>query len=378
MDTLEQFFRFAGLSQLVVLAIVLLKGHRDKTSAVLIALWALSGACHLAVVPAARDWHWEAWSYVFLIGSLAWPVLFWLVAKALFHDGFQLRWHHLGVLVVVLVVSLVGGAAAFRTGFSAILLSPDDIVVPQMVAMAFQILAVVVVLNGWRDDLVESRRYLRLVLIVVSGCYAIVAGSAVFVLLSLQATVNAQHLDTIHAGIIFLLCLSASVGLFSVHTEFIAAKDVRPPTTEAPPRDLSPIGGELKRLMHEEHAYCETGLTIGRLAEKLCEKEYKLRRVINGEFGYRNFNDFLNQHRIAEAARRLVAPETRQLPVLTIALDVGYSSLGPFNRAFKELLMMTPTEYRGSSESGSGAAPVSDRCTNQLTGSKETGSRRSV
>ena len=82
--------------------------------------------------------------------------------------------------------------------------------------------------------------------------------------------------------------------------------------------------------------YGEHGLTITRLAEMLHIKEYKLRRIINGEFGYRNFNDFLNQHRVAEAARRLIAPETRRLPVLTIALDVGYSSLGPFNRAFKQ------------------------------------------
>ena len=113
---------------------------------------------------------------------------------------------------------------------------------------------------------------------------------------------------------------------------------------------------------HNEHVYCEHGLSIGSLAEMLAQKEYKLRRVINGEFGYRNFNDFLNQHRITEAARRLVAPETRRLPILTIAIDVGYSSLGPFNRAFKELLRMTPTQYRASSALGAGVASVSDQC----------------
>jgi len=32
--------------------------------------------------------------------------------------------------------------------------------------------------------------------------------------------------------------------------------------------------------------------------------------------------------------------------VLTIALDLGYGSLGPFNRAFKEMTGMTPTAYR--------------------------------
>jgi AraC-like DNA-binding protein len=32
--------------------------------------------------------------------------------------------------------------------------------------------------------------------------------------------------------------------------------------------------------------------------------------------------------------------------VLTIALEVGYGSIGPFNRAFKERFGVTPTAYR--------------------------------
>ena len=102
--------------------------------------------------------------------------------------------------------------------------------------------------------------------------------------------------------------------------------------------------------MEEEKVYCEHGLTIGALATMLGEKEYRLRRIINGESGYRNFNDFLNHYRVGEAANRLVAPDSRRLPVLTIALDVGYSSIGPFNRAFKQKLGMTPTEYRASTK----------------------------
>jgi AraC-like DNA-binding protein len=34
------------------------------------------------------------------------------------------------------------------------------------------------------------------------------------------------------------------------------------------------------------------------------------------------------------------------LPVLTIALDLGFGSIGPFNRAFKDATGMTPTEFR--------------------------------
>jgi AraC-like DNA-binding protein len=36
------------------------------------------------------------------------------------------------------------------------------------------------------------------------------------------------------------------------------------------------------------------------------------------------------------------------LPILTIALDSGYGSIGPFNRAFRQRYGMTPTEYRAA------------------------------
>jgi AraC-like DNA-binding protein len=34
------------------------------------------------------------------------------------------------------------------------------------------------------------------------------------------------------------------------------------------------------------------------------------------------------------------------VPILTIALDAGFQSLGPFNRAFKSQAGMTPSEFR--------------------------------
>ncbi len=34
------------------------------------------------------------------------------------------------------------------------------------------------------------------------------------------------------------------------------------------------------------------------------------------------------------------------MPVLTIAMDAGFQSLGPFNRAFKADTGLTPSEYR--------------------------------
>jgi AraC-like DNA-binding protein len=66
---------------------------------------------------------------------------------------------------------------------------------------------------------------------------------------------------------------------------------------------------------------------------------------------YRNFNQFLNQYRIEEAARRLQDPHEQHIPISSIALDVGYASLSSFNKAFKDTYQVTPSVYRsGQSE----------------------------
>ena len=222
MDTLELFFRFAGISQLVVLAVVLIKGHRDKISALLIAAWALSGACHLIVVPAIRDWHWATVSYLFMIGSVSWPVLFWLVSKSLFQDNFKLLWRHLVVLVLVVFASLVSGGLAFGSGFSAILMDPAEIIVLQILAVAFVALALAVTLKDWRNDLVESRRRVRFVLFVATGLYALIMGLAVFIFLSMPTLMSVRVLDTSHAGVICALCFCVSIAWYSVHTQSVA------------------------------------------------------------------------------------------------------------------------------------------------------------
>ena len=80
--------------------------------------------------------------------------------------------------------------------------------------------------------------------------------------------------------------------------------------------------------------------------KRLGTQEYKLRRLINQDLGHRNFNEFANGYRIAEVQRRLGDPQSAHLPVLTLALDAGFRSIAPFNRAFKDQTAMTPTDYR--------------------------------
>jgi len=77
--------------------------------------------------------------------------------------------------------------------------------------------------------------------------------------------------------------------------------------------------------MRRDAVWRETGLTIGALAERAGLPEYRLRRLINGRLGFRNFTAYLNEYRLAAAAARLGDPKEIRIPVLTIALDLGIS-----------------------------------------------------
>ena len=107
-----------------------------------------------------------------------------------------------------------------------------------------------------------------------------------------------------------------------------------------------PLLASLTHLMTAERAYRQDGLAIATLAARVGVPEYRLRRLINRSLGFRNFNSFVNSYRIAEAKAALGDPQQAELPVLTIALDAGFSSLGPFNRAFKADTGLTPSEFR--------------------------------
>ena len=99
----------------------------------------------------------------------------------------------------------------------------------------------------------------------------------------------------------------------------------------------------IKAIM-QEGFYRRENLTLKDLSNVLEVPEYKVRAAINKELGYRNFNEFINEYRINEAAKRLRdEPET---PISNIALDVGYRTLSSFNRAFRKEKDTTPTAFR--------------------------------
>ena len=285
-------------------------------------------------------------------------VWLWLAARGLFDDGFRWAWPFVATGAGMVVLGLSANASRLE----AVLAGGSDpgpgSLTPLHAAgmVAFTAAAVWEVLRGWRDDLVEPRRVARRWVALGIGLYA---GIALAVELAVRDRPVGLLLPALHvAGIgIVALALARLVARRSLDAVFGLAPAVEQtaggPAPSAPPVAVprtdpelppaSPAMQKLRRAMTEDHAYRREGLTVASLAAHLGVSEAALRALINQELGHRNFNDFLHHHRLQEAASRLA---TEDLPILTIALECGYGSIGPFNRAFRQRFGMTPTEYR--------------------------------
>lgn len=357
MYPLNIFFLTGNTVLLLLVAVILVKEHYRLPSAVLGAVLALAAAAigmfDLTVV---WDWRWLEIPLNLVCASA--PVAFWLLAKSLFEDRFRWRWSHLGWLGLMELAGAAGHYFSFGDfrGMAHWIMRSEPArgglgLVPLILLSSLMVLlALHTALKDWRTDLVESRRRARILSLVTAGGVILIITGVEF---SQLGNPRSLLLDTLISGVFFVLILGICIRFLGLR---------RRPAEPAPTlvfagatqHQLAASEGdrgtaamrELERLLQNEKIYRQTGLTIRSLAERLGMPEYRLRRLINGHLGYRNFNDLLNRYRIEDVAHRLLAPETRHLPVLSIALDTGYQSLSPFNKAFKEIKGMTPTEYR--------------------------------
>ena len=355
MSLIEAALRGGAVVLLVLVAILLLRDARRVPAGVFSVLFALGAASYTIVSASAfalAPSHWLMPLRVIAIGN---PVVFCLFAAALFDDDFRPSWRHAAAWLAVVafgIFSLWSGVALARWTCSGL-------------GLAFNALGVWYVLAGRAFDLVEERRRLRAVLVILVAVYsaAIITSEIAWPsgsggpALYLANSIGVLAITLMFA--VALLAVNNDGALISLPASARSAQAVVSPAILPRRPAAAPARGDtaerdedasllaaLLRLMEHDKAYREEGLSIGCLAGKLGIPEYGLRRLINRRLGYRNFNAFLNFYRLDDVMAALADPAQEAVPILTIALDAGFQSLGPFNRAFKAQAGMTPSEFR--------------------------------
>lgn len=360
--TLDIALRGAGIALLLIVAAATLRQARGRPAAWLGALLAV-GAAAYAVCSSPGPHDPPVWFAPVLMLCTGNAAIFWLFAQAMFDDSFRLRpWHALVWLGLVVwpLAHLLG--AGFTSHWLVGVLVRGAVILLALLALAQTV-------RDWGSDLVEGRRRLRLFILIAVAIHIAATVTAELVLGTDQVPMSLHLLNSgalvAIAAIIAMLLLQADLDSVLGPTPVGPAADAmspnlppaRPPLGTMAPEDepADPaLLATLDRLMAVDRLYRQEGLTIGVLAGRLGLPEYRLRRAINRGLGYRNFNEYLNRHRLADAKQALADPGQAEVPILTIALDSGFQSLGPFNRAFKADTGMTPTEYRKTAEGRNG------------------------
>ena len=332
--------RGGAIALLALWSWILIRDHwRDVPARLAVAMNLAIGCYLLVTTPTFRTP--SLAGLLLALGAGATPGLFWLFAKAWFNDERHVT--PLSALLVglsvanTLVVQLTYPGGGTVNAISALLFRGS--------MLAFAGAALWEVWRSNEGDLVERRRRIRPVLVcVVALC--VIAIAFVEVAASPGPPAASWRLAVAVCALLAVASFCA-VLLRMRQADMFGAAEVMGTPAKRPRNDGDdPLSVRLLAFMATQMPYRDETLSIAKLAALLGEQEYRLRRTINGQLGHRNFSSFLNSYRLAEVKAALADPAQRDVPIITIALDAGFGSLGPFNRAFREAEGMTPSEFR--------------------------------
>ena len=214
--------------------------------------------------------------------------------------------------------------------------------------LIFVIFAIYWTLKGWSADLVADRRILRWFIIGLQGALIFTVIFVENFLVDGGSTENA----TAQSFIVYAIALlTLGTLLVALRFDFVSLGYVIRKVAELsiePEKEGTAIFDidSFNKAFKEQFLYREAGLTISMQAKSLNIPEYRLRAFIHKQLGFRNFNAMLHQYRIEDSGNVLSDNENQNISILTIALSVGYQSITPFNKAFREIKGVTPSEYR--------------------------------
>lgn len=343
MPTFETAVRLIVIGQELLIAAIFLFGAGARVARVSGALLLLSVAGYLYTSDSTLRTASPDLLPVSMLLAMSVPYCLWAFARAVFEASWPSAW------VTSLLVAF--GIVVWGIFVGAEYVGPDWLnaanISLHLVSLLIVTNALWFTIRGRIDDLIERRRSFRVFFVVIVSVQVV---AVLIVELALSGTTTPAWLEMLNVVVIALLTVGLAIPMLQLNAEFFELAPANaPPQAETTAGRISAADSVLKEKLLELMDigfYRATGLTIPRLAEELKVPEHQLRRLINGHLEFRNFSAFLNSYRIREATEQLVDAERAKIPVLTIALELGYASLGPFNRAFKASTGLTPTEFR--------------------------------
>ncbi len=262
-------------------------------------------------------------------------VLTWLFALSLYQRNFKLEASHIvvGTLYVLPIYYIRLSAMDILPAYPGWLIT-----IISIMSLILTGHLIYIIIRELGDDLIEKRRSSRLYFVMVIIFVTIVAAVSEIFASSLPVDKTTMKIASIWPAIVW-----GCYWMLEFNDQAIRFQATTENTISRRDHDLK---HKLDVIIRTQEAFKEADLTIIMLSKRLGVTQHRLRAFINQTLGYDNFSTYLNSYRIEAVKKALELPENAQIPIITIALDNGFRSLSPFNRAFRLMEGTTPSEYR--------------------------------
>lgn len=165
-------------------------------------------------------------------------------------------------------------------------------------------------------------------------------------ILSLQITSGAP--DTAPLLVLIIIAFQlAAISIFMVGQrpipQFVVAEEEKPEAGGGNP-DVANTLSQIESVMKRDKPHLADGLTIEDFATMvgLSRQTVAIALKAHGQ----NFYEYINSWRVAEAKELLADDALKDVSILSLAFDAGFSSKATFNRVFKAAAGCTPREFR--------------------------------
>lgn len=270
-------------------------------------------------------------------GACGWA---WLLTRALFDPAPRDVWWPRIVATVVAVAGALTVLAPNEGGLYGFVGN-----VYQLSGSAAMLLAFMEPFQARQGNIGVSEKRFRLTFLAINAAQLVaVLGSGV----SSQVPGEIGRTDLIRIACCVVGLVGASAAVWYRLRHPLGQSDATASARRVPTDEDRRLAEQLLALLRDEGIDSRPDLRIGEVAARMGQPEYKVSQCISTVLCFPNFNRLINHHRI-ERAKRLLADPDQALPILQVAFECGFGSVGPFNRAFREQAGVTPREFRAAS-----------------------------
>ncbi len=207
------------------------------------------------------------------------------------------------------------------------------------------ILAMIILLNKWRNSTKKALRKSHLQILVPMICiYFLICLFSMFELFMIKFTGNQSfHNFTIYQAICFYL-FSCFLVIYILRFPTKISIHKLPYDKMESDQLLAEVAKSIEKVLLTEKLFLRDEFNIEELARRVGKPTKLVSKSLN-EYLKTSYSDFIHIYRINHFLELVQKGEHKNKVLLSLAFDSGFKSKTVFNRTFKKKMGITPTEY---------------------------------